>query len=130
MSREDVLNFARLILSQCRGPFVRDKEGYDKFDAFTVREILSPDIFGIRELEDEEVEYLRQKLLRYRNQLRKTAPNFNIPKEKIEDFLKKIDKPVSESSFLAYGREKTDTPYGRISLKWVKEHSNFFNPKE
>ena len=64
MAREDVLNAAHIILSQCRGPLVKDKKGYDAFDAFTVREMLSPDIFGITELEDEEVEYIRQKLLR------------------------------------------------------------------
>ena len=127
MTKEDVLNFAYLILSRCHGPFERDKKGYDKFDAYTVRDILEPDIFGITELEDEEVEYLRQKLLRYKNQAKNLAEEFGIPRDKIEENIKKIDEPISEISVIIYGQVKQGSPYGRISLKWVKENSNFFN---
>lgn len=127
MAKEDVLNFAHLVLSQCHGPFIRDKKGYDKFDAYTVRDILEPDIFGITELEDEEVEYLRQKLLRYKNQIRKMALNGGIPQEKIEIGLKKLDESITEGSLIIHGQVKSGSPYGRISLKWVKENSNFFN---
>lgn len=130
MAKEDVLNFAYLVLSQCHGPFVRDKKGYDMFDAFTVREILKPDIFGITELEDEEVEYLRQKLLRYENQAKKLAEEFGIPRDKIEENIKKIDEPIAESSIIIHGQVKPGGPYGRISLKWVKKNSNFFNQED
>ncbi|GAI50493.1 unnamed protein product, partial [marine sediment metagenome] len=116
-----------LVLGQCRGPFIRDKKGYDKFDAYTVRDILEPDIFGITELEDEEVEYLRQKLLRYKNQAKKLAEEFGIPRDKIEENIKKIDEPIAEGSIIIHGQVKPGCPYGRISLKWVKKNSNFFN---
>jgi len=125
MTKEDVLNFANLILTQCCGPFIKDKKGYDKFDAYTVRDILEPDIFGITELEDEEVEYLRQKLLRYKKQIVKIAREHNISQEKIDENLKKLDDPISESSVIIHGQINSKSPYGRISLKWVRENGRF-----
>jgi len=130
MTKEDILNFAHLVLSQCCGPFVRDKKGYDRFDAYTVRDILEPDIFGIAELEDEEVEYLRQKLLRYKKQILKIAAEHGISQEKIEEGLGKLDEPIAEGSIIIYGRVKPRSPYGRISLKWVKENSLFYESKK
>lgn len=117
-----MLNFANLILSQCHGPFICDKKGYDKFDAYTVRDLLEPDIFGIAELMDAEVEYLRQKLLRYKKQILKIAKEHGISQEKIETGLKKLDDPVAEGSIIIYGQVEPGSPYGRISLKWVKEN--------
>jgi hypothetical protein len=125
MTREDVLNFARLVLTQCDGAWSRDKKGYDLFDAVTVREILRPDIFGITELSNEEVEYLRLKLLRYKKQIRKLASEFNVPKDKIELGLQKLDEPVAECSVIIHGQVKKGEPYGRISARWVKENLGF-----
>lgn len=117
--RDDVLNFARLLLTQCDGAFSRDEKGYDIFDAFTVRQILNPDIFDISELADEEVEYLRQKLLRYKKQIRKVATEFGVPKDKVETGLEKLDEPVAECSVLIRGQVKKAR--GRISLKWLRQ---------
>lgn len=122
MTREDVLNFARIVLTQCDGAFARDGKGYDAFDAVTVRQILNPDIFGISELADEEIEYLRLKLLRYKKQIRQIASEHGIPKHRIEMGLKKLDEPVCDNWVIARGQEKRGGPYGRISLKWSKEH--------
>lgn len=121
MAREDVLNFARLVLTQCDGAFRRDKKGYDLFDAVTVREILRPDIFGITDLADEEVEYLRQKLLRYKKQIRKIATAHGVPKRRIEAGLKKLEQPISECSVIIHGQVKKGQPYGRISAKWLSQ---------
>ena len=120
--KEDILNFARLVLTQCDGAFSRDEKGYDLFDAITVREILSPDIFGISELSDYEVEYLREKLLRYKKQIRKIAVQYGIPESRIEEGLKALDEPVAKSSIIIRGQVKRGSPYGRISLKWIREN--------
>lgn len=121
MTKEDVLTFARLILTQCHGPFIRDKKGYDRFDAYTVRDLLSPDIFGISDLELEEVEYLRQKLLRYKKQIIKFAKENNIPQEKIDEGLKKLNEPITDGRcWIIYGQVDSKSPYGRLSYKWIK----------
>jgi len=125
MTREDVLNFARLVLTQCDGAFRRDKKGYDAFDAVAVREILRPDIFGVSELVDEEVEYLRRKLLRYKKQIRKIASEFGVPKDKIDLGLKKLDEPICDNWLIIRGQEKRGGPYGRISVKWSRENLGF-----
>lgn len=122
MGRDDVLNIARLLLARCDGAISRDEKGYDVFDAVTVRQILSPDIFGIKELMDEEVEYLRLKLLRYKKQLRKVGLQFNIPPNKIDEALRKLDEPITKSAVIIRGQEVRGGPYGRISMKWVKEN--------
>jgi len=119
LSREDVLNIARLVLAHCDGAIHRDERGYDIFDAVTVREILNPDIFGVGELMDEEVEYLRLKLLRYKKQIQKIAVEHGVPQEKITEALKKLDEPLAESSVIIHGKLKGNSQYGRISLKWL-----------
>lgn len=120
MAREDVLNMARLVLTQCDGAVTRDKKGYDSFDAVTVRQFLNPDIFGISELADEEVEYLRRKLLRYRKQIWKIAIESGISEALVKEGLKKLDTPVAESSIIIRGKVGRGSPYGRISHKWYK----------
>jgi len=125
MTREDIINFARLILTQCDGAFSRDKKGYDLFDAVTVREILRPDIFGISELSNEEGEYLRRKLLRYKKQIHKIAIQHDIPAAQIEIGLRKLAEPVSDNYIIIHGQLKRGSPYGRISAKWAKENLGF-----
>ena len=120
MGREDVLNIARIILSQCDHAISKDKKGYDRFDAFTVRDILYPDIFGNSDISDEEVEYLREKLLRYRTQLREIAMDYGYSELHIEIVLHKLEEPICENSILIRGRAE-GTDYGRISYKWFKE---------
>jgi len=122
LAREDVLNTAKLILRYCDGAIARDKEGYDLFDAVTVRELIFPDIFGETELADEEVEYLRRKLLRYKNQLRKMGRGFGYSEATIEKSILKLDEPICDNWLIAHGQEKMGSPYGRISIKWMKEH--------
>jgi len=115
-----VLNIARLVLAYCDGAIHRDERGYDIFDAVTVRQILSPDIFGVSELMDEEVEYLRLKLLRYKKQIEKIALEHGVSQEKIREELEKLDTPLAESSVIIRGKPKGGQ-YGRISLKWLTE---------
>lgn len=121
MTRKDVLNFAHLILTQCDGAFKRDKKGYDLFDAITVRQILKSDIFGIADLSNEEIEYLRRKLLRYKEQIRKIALQHNFSKDQIEMGLKKLEQPVASSAIIIRGCVGKGRPYGRISLKWLRK---------
>jgi len=118
LGREDVLNIAHLVLAHCDGAIHRDERGYDIFDAVTVREILSPDIFGVSELMDEEVEYLRLKLLRYKKQIEKIATEHGVPLDNINEALKKLEEPLAESSVIIHGKPKLGR-YGRISLKWL-----------
>ena len=120
---------ANLVLTQCRGPLVKDKIGYDMFDAFTVRDILYPDIFGIDELCDEEIEYLRLKLLRYKEQIQKIGLAHGYNNEQIEKALQKLDDPICEGSIFIRGKAD-GTPYGRISYKWVKDNIPKFTSSE
>jgi len=120
-NRENILNVARLILALCDGACSKDKHGYDKFDAVTVRRILYPDIFGITELSDAELEYLREKLLRYLNQIRKIGKDYGFTKEQIEDICRKIEAPISDYSVFIRGKVKGKR-YGRISEKWLQEN--------
>jgi len=115
-----VLNIARLVLAYCDGAISRDKRGYDIFDAVTIRQILNPDIFGVGELMDEEIEYLRLKLLRYKKQIQKIAVEHDVPQEKIAEALRKLEEPLAESSVIIRGNLKGGQ-YGRISLKWLTE---------
>lgn len=121
MGREDVLTVARLILSQCDGAMSRDHKGYDVFDRFTVRDMLMPDIFCTDDISDEEMEYLRQKLLRYKKQLRKIAKDYGYTQSQIEKALQKLDDPICERSIYIKGKAE-GTEYGRISYKWLKEN--------
>jgi len=124
MTKEDVLNVAKLILKFCDGAVSKDKRGYDLFDAVTVRQFLYPSIdgYGIEDLEPEEIEYLRRKLLRYRKQLRKIALLYGIPSQNIDNAIRRIEEPVSENWLIIHGQIKHGEPYGRMSLKWVREH--------
>lgn len=121
MTKEDILNIARLILTQCDGAISRDRKGYDNHDAVTVRELLSPDLFGISGLVDMEVEYLRRKLLRYTKQLRKIGGDYEYSEEQIDDLCRKLEEPICKNWGIAHGQVERGGPYGRISLKWPRE---------
>lgn len=62
--REFVLKVAHGLLSVCDGAIELDYEGYNKPDAFSVRDLLSRE-----ELSGNELEILRQTLLKYRRQI-------------------------------------------------------------
>ena len=108
--REYILNAARILLTRCDGAFTKDEEGYDKFDAVTVRQILNPDIFGISELADDEVEYLREKLLRYKQQLGELGVDCG-----------RLERPITNGSIIIRGTTD-DGRSGRISAKWMNEN--------
>ncbi len=99
MGKEDVLNVANLILSQCNYAQTRDKKGYDIFDATTVRRILR-----IRDLDDGEVEYLRLKLLRYLKQLKKLGKESGFSEDRIEEACNKIKESVAPYSVICQFR--------------------------
>lgn len=103
--REYVLKALRTLLQYCDGAFERDEMGYDRFDAKTARKFLRPDIDGVEGLADEEIEYLRRKLLRYRKQLGEYGIDVS-----------KLENPVAETWAVAHGQRKGG-PYGRISIK-------------
>ena len=66
-----ILEAWKLILSVCDGAISRDEQGFDLFDAGTMRFFCHPDLFGVEGITPEEVEFVRRKLLRYREQLKK-----------------------------------------------------------
>jgi len=118
--KRSILAVAYFILEYCDGAWSRDKQGYDIFDAYTVRAILSPDIFGDTELSDEELEFLRQKLLRYRNQVRRLTKKYGSYNRKIEMLLSRLEQPVCSNSFICFVKMK-DGREGRLSLKNLKK---------
>lgn len=120
LGKDDVLDMARLVLSQCDGAMTKDGKGYDVFDRFTVRDMLMPDIFGNEGLSDEEIEYLRGKLLRYKGQIRKFGLAYGYSESQIEKALKKLDEPICKNSIYIKGRAD-GTEYGRISYNWLKD---------
>lgn len=120
-NRENILSVTKLILAHCDGAVSKDKSGFDKFDAVTVRWILYPDVFGVTELSNAELEYLRQKLLRYLNQLRRIGKYYGFTKEQIEDACHKIETPISDYSVFIRGKVNGKC-YGRISEKWLQEN--------
>ena len=106
-----IMDAWRLLLSVCDGAELRDKKGYDRFDAFTMRLFLYKDLFGREEITPQEVEFIRRKLLRYREQLKKLGyQHFNV-----------LEKPFDEVSFFAIG-ENWDGKIRRVSPISIQDH--------
>jgi len=123
MGRDEVLACAYFVLQYCDGAWSRDEQGYDVFDAVTVRLLLSPDVFGDLELHDDEIEYLRQKLLRYRTQIRTLALEEGRDPAKVERTLKELERPLSEEPNLIKVHLETykgTVLHGRINPKNLK----------
>lgn len=90
-----VIEASEIILSMCDGAFAKDDEGYDIFDAGHFRGFLCyPDIFGVEGLTPEEIEWMRRKLLRYKEQLLKAGFDITI-----------LDKPVYPIAFFAHAQD-------------------------
>lgn len=70
--QEFILEVAHGLLSVCDGAIELDYEGYNKPDAFSVRDLLSRE-----ELSGEELEILRQTLLKYKRQIVDMEFNYN-----------------------------------------------------
>ncbi|MBA7602744.1 hypothetical protein ES703_09840 [subsurface metagenome] len=90
-----IIEASNMVLNVCDGAFTRDEEGYDIFDAGHFRGFLNhPDIFGVKDLTPEEVEWMRRKLLRYKKQLQKMGLDASI-----------LDKPVHPVAFFAHAQD-------------------------
>jgi len=104
MSREQVLNVAKLILTQCDCCMSKDKQGYNKFDCLVVRKLIA---LG-DDIADQEVEYLRQKLLHYLKQFKDIGTQFEIPDKKIEEVIKELEKSICESGYICNFQTKNN----------------------
>jgi len=109
--RKQIVEAAKQVLSVCDGAFARDEKGYDIFDAGHFRGFLIyPDIFGFEGLTPEEVEWMRRKLLRYKDQLRKLGFDPSI-----------LDQPVHSVAFFAHvkdweGKHLRLSPHSLVKL--------------
>jgi len=108
--KDVVLKAFRLLLSHCDGAVSKDGEGFDIFDAGTMRFFSFPEMFGNDEISDEEGEFIRLKLIRYREQLKKYGF------EEVD----KLYEPVSKTWFFARAEDE-DGRRLRVSRRSFEE---------